>query len=921
MSTLSPETWQKLSRHLDEALEMKEEDRGAWLASLREKDPGLASHLGNLLREHQVLSQEHFLEKGPATPLPAAAAMAGQAIGPYTLVSLIGEGGMGSVWLAERNDGRFERRAAVKLLRAHLLGSAGGERFKREGTILARLAHPNIAQLLDAGISASGQPFLVLEYVEGRDIVAHSDQRRLDVEGRLRLFLDVLRAVAHAHANLIVHRDIKPSNVLVRTDGQVKLLDFGIAKLLEDEGAEGMGTLLTREGGAALTPRFAAPEQVTGGPVTVATDVYASGALLYVLLTGQHPAGPGPHSPADLVKAIVETETLRPSNVLDPQRDSTDGAVEAAANRASTPDKLRRSLRGDLDTIVAKALKKNPQERYVSATAFADDLQRYLRHEPISARPDTLMYRTGKFLRRQRLPVAALLLVIVSLAGGLYEVNRERVLSQRRFSDVRRLANKLFDIDVQVRDLPGSTKTRQLIVDTSLEYLRRLAADVQGDPALALDVGNAYLRVARVQGIPVGPTLGQKDQAEKNLKIADDFIQFVLKKEPANRIAMLRAAQIAHDRMILARFTHRDNEAHVLAGRSAEWLDKFHAGKGDEAEAAGILNTYLNVADQFSSDGDYEKALQLCRRGGDIAGRLNRSASRGNFLWVAASVLQTRGDLDEALTTIQESVRLLDPGPDWTTKIGQTLNFGHALVYEGRILGQNDGISLGRPQDALQPLQRAFDSADAIVHRDPNDHASRGDLAMAAITLGGILRHSDARRAFDVYTHALRHLAEVQGDPHLERYEINLLAGSSYALQKLGRGSEARQKIDTALKQLKDLKFYPADKIDLGSETEETLRALADFEVGNRDLPHAIEIYEELLNKMDPPESDAQFDLEDAVHVSTIFSSSADAYRRARRIERASAMDRRRLELWQRWAHKLPNNAFVRQQLEAASRS
>jgi tetratricopeptide (TPR) repeat protein len=484
---------------------------------------------------------------------------------------------------------------------------------------------------------------------------------------------------------------------------------------------------------------------------------------------------------------------------------------------------------------------------------------------------------------------------------------------------VRQLANKLFDIDVQVRDLPGSTKARQLIVDTSLEYLRRLTADVQGDPVLALDVGNAYMRVARVQGIPIGATLGQKDQAEKNLKIAEGFIQFVLKKEPANRTAMLRAAQIAHDQMILAGFAHRDDEAHALATRSAEWLDKFHAEKGDEAEATGILTTYLNVANQFHSDGDDEKALQLSRRGGEIAAIFNRSASRGNFLWVAARVLQGRGELDEALTTIQESVRLLDPGPDWTAKIGQTLNFHLALIYEGRILGDDNGVSLGRPRDALQPLQRAFDGDDAIVHRDPNDHTSRGNMAMATITMGGILRHSDAQRALDVYDHALHHLAEVQRNVHFQRYEINLLAGSSYALRKLGRARDARQRIETALKQVKELKFYPADKIDLGSEAGETLRALADFEVENGNLPHAIEIYEELINKMDPAESDAQFNLQDAVHLSTICSSAANAYRRVHRIERAAALERRRLDLWQRWKQKLPNNAFVRQELEAAN--
>jgi serine/threonine protein kinase/tetratricopeptide (TPR) repeat protein len=914
VSTLSPERWQEVSPYLDQVLSLPEDERAAWMESFRAQRPGLADLLQEILQVHQAAVLEQFLERSPIRDV-SDSSLAGQRIGAYTLISPIGRGGMGSVWLAERSDGRFERRVAVKFLNFSVAATGGAERFKREGRILGQLAHPHIAELIDAGVSANGEPYLVLENVDGAHIDEYCDRHKLDVDARVRLFLDVLEAVAHAHANLIVHRDIKPSNVLVRNDGQVKLLDFGIAKLLADDTNSAAATTLTVEGSGALTPLFAAPEQISGGAVTTATDVYALGVLLYLLLCGRHPTGPGPHSPAELVKAVLETEPGHMSDVLQ-QSGTEPGPI--AASRTTTPDRLRRQLRGDLDTIVGKALKKSPGERYASATAMADDLRRYLEHQPISARPDTVMYRTGKFLQRHKVPVTVIVVMIASLLAGLYEINRERVISQRRFSDVRQLANKLYDIDVQVRDLPGSTKTRQLIVDTSLEYLRRLTADVSGDPVLALDVGNAYMRVARVQGVPVGPTLGQKDEAEKSLKLADGFIQSVLSKEPSNRIAMLRAAQIAHDQMILARFANRHDQAHALAIQSAEWLEKYHAGKGDDAEATGILNTYLNVADQFRSDGDDEKALQLCRRGGEIATLLNRPASRGNFLWVAAKVLQESGSLDEALSTIQESVRLLDTGPDWTTKISQTLNFLHALVYEGSILGEDNAVSLGRTQDALRPLQQAFDGADAIVHRDANDHLSRGILAIAAITLGGILVQSDARRALDVYDHALRHLAEGQNDVHLQRYEINLRAGSSYALQKLGRSDEAGQRLKTALEQVKQLKFYPTDKIDLGSETGVALRALADHEAETGNLPPAIEIYKELLSKMDPPESDAEFSLDDAIHVSTICGSVANAYRRVHRPDLASSMERRRFELWQKWDQKLPGNDFVRRQLEVA---
>jgi serine/threonine protein kinase len=248
MSTLSPGQWQALSPYLDEALAMSDDERATWLSSLTEKDPGLAAQLAALLDEHRVLAQEGFLEKGRFA-LPNSTGLAGQALGPYTLISQIGQGGMGTVWLARRSDGRFERQAAVKFVSIALAGRGTEERFKREGSILGRLTHPHIAELLDAGISADGQPYLILEYVDGTTIDQYCDQHTLDVEARVRLFLDVLAAVAHAHANLIVHRDIKPSNVLVTAGGEVKLLDFGIAKLLGGEGQTGAATLLTREGG------------------------------------------------------------------------------------------------------------------------------------------------------------------------------------------------------------------------------------------------------------------------------------------------------------------------------------------------------------------------------------------------------------------------------------------------------------------------------------------------------------------------------------------------------------------------------------------------------------------------------------------------------------------------------------------------
>ena len=434
--------WRQLSPLLDRALQITGSERAAWLASLRDRDAALVAELEALLGEADALEAAGYLERGPTPSPEAGATLAGQTFGAYTLEEPLGHGGMGSVWLAHRSDGRFEGKVAVKLLNAALVGRAAEQRFRREGDVLARLAHPHITRLLDAGIAPTGQPYLVIERVEGERIDLYCDAQDLGVDARLRLFLDVLAAVEHAHANLIVHRDIKPSNVLVTRDGAVKLLDFGIAKLLEDDAAEGGATQLTREAGRVLTPEFAAPEQLVGLPVTVATDVYALGVLLYVLLVGRHPVGDATRSPADLIRSIVDTPPTRPSEAATSVRTLPAEALNSnAGHRGTTPERLRRRLRGDLDNIVAKALEKDPQARYASVTAFADDVRRHLANQPVSARPDSLGYRAAKFARRNRIPVAlSSLAIVATLAGLVGTITQARHAAEQRDFALRQLS-------------------------------------------------------------------------------------------------------------------------------------------------------------------------------------------------------------------------------------------------------------------------------------------------------------------------------------------------------------------------------------------------------------------------------------------------------------------------------------------------
>ena len=417
MPGVDPHRWQTLSPLLEKALDMSDEQRLVWLASLRSENSSLADELHNLLESNRVLASEGFLDV-PVIQASQATGLAGQTVGSYRLVAEIGRGGMGTVWLAERNDGRFERKVAIKFLNIALLGKEGEERFRREGLILGRLAHPHIAELIDAGVSPSGQPYLILEYVSGDHIDQYCDSHRLDIPSRIRLFLDVLEAVEHAHSNQVVHRDLKPSNVLVRNDGEAKLLDFGIAKLLEiDENT--YQTQLTLEGGRALTPDYAAPEQLTGQPISPATDIYALGVLLYVLLTGRHPTTSDTHAPADLIRAVLETEPLKPSEAVLRKKGEIAIASTNAARRGTSPEGLSQTLRGDLDTIVGKSIKKDSRERYSRAGDLANDLRCYLQNKPISARPDSLTYRAGKYLRRHRAPIATAFLIVLTLVIGL----------------------------------------------------------------------------------------------------------------------------------------------------------------------------------------------------------------------------------------------------------------------------------------------------------------------------------------------------------------------------------------------------------------------------------------------------------------------------------------------------------------------
>ena len=722
-----------LSPLLDQATELAPDARAAWLAGLRREQPGLAAELESLLGSEAEMVAAGFLSRSGAAELLGVPPAGGQ-VGPYALVRPLGHGGMGSVWLGQRNDGRYEGQVAVKLLSGALLHPAGAERFRREANALARLTHPGIARLIDAGVSPAGQSYLVLEYVDGGRIDEYCDAHRLTPGRRLELFQQVLGAVAHAHASLIVHRDIKPSNILVTPDGRAKLLDFGIAKLLEPDSAARPDSGLTEGGGIACTPGFAAPEQLTGGAITTATDVYALGVLLYLLLTGRHPTGADGANTAAALRRIVEVEPGRLSAPVDPG---------AAALRGMSPDRLRRLCAGDLENILAKALEKVPERRYPTVVALGADLDRFVRHEPVEARTASMAERARKFVRRHRAPVALGLPTAAALIGAtvvtsaqMLEAKRqaerarlerdraigqeERAIASSGFMDflLENIAtsgkayttSELLDRARTLldRDYPADSRfAARMMVDLSAHYYRlrdrerqiglltRAAelATAANDPE-TLAYANCWLGLTRAFD-------GDVPAATTHLARADRLLKTVHDAPLALRIRCL----LAHSN--LARRTGQIDSA-VGFARSAIALSD-SAGDTTSYRRHTVLNELSGV---LTTAGRFREALEVTRSSIGLLSRSGRDSTATFTVEVynEARSLAALGELSLADSTLGDAMRLaaaMDPA-------GRLPSYMTALA--GDLADE-----LGRPAVALEALERA--RADAHGQRDPAGEA------------------------------------------------------------------------------------------------------------------------------------------------------------------------------------------------------
>ena len=658
MARIDPDRWRLLSPLLDELIDASADARRARLDSLRGEDPRLAGELEAFLARSAEATRDGFLA---GVALPPETSLEGKTVGHYTLVSPIGSGGMGSVWLARRNDGRFERQVAIKFLNLGLPGDVAAERFRLEGSILARLAHPNIARLLDAGVSATGQPYLVLDHVEGLPIDRWCEEKRLGVDARVRLFLDVLGAVAHAHSNLILHRDLKPSNILVTGAGDVQLLDFGIAKLLDEGEPEGRPTDPGRTLGRAFTPDYAAPEQIEGRAVTTATDVYALGVLLHVLLTGQHPTARPEATSLERLQAVIEREPTR--------------LPAAAASPA-----LARALAGDLENIVAKALRKAPGERYASPGEMAEDLRRHLGSEPVGARPASIRYRAGKFVVRHRWGLAAAAAIGVALSAGAgvaawqaVEANQRRAQAEL---DAKRATASLDLLYLAYSD-PGAmpakdmlerlAKIRQVIrnnadepqvklmllgrlggrylelgeIDATLEVLgemRALARDV-ADPTEHAVIACGYANAYVVQG--------RFEEADKELATAAPLLARA-RGRPIEAQAECWQAEAE-----LALLRGQSERALRVATTSVEWFERSGLTR-DTIYMSALNQLALSQAD----GGDYRQSYLTSRKARDALKRLGLQGTQQD-LTIAMQELDmlTVGGKPLAALALHETIR------------------------------------------------------------------------------------------------------------------------------------------------------------------------------------------------------------------------------------------------------------------------
>jgi serine/threonine protein kinase/Flp pilus assembly protein TadD len=777
---MTPGRWEQICEILDKALSLEGQDRERYLASACDNDPDLRGEVESLLESHDKAGS-HFLNVDPSSadetfekerpPSPRI----GRRIGPYLIVEEIGHGGMGEVFAAVRADGQYEKKVALKLVRSGYDTQSVIERFHNERQILATLDHPNIARLLDGGTTEDGVPYLVMELVQGAPIDSYCDAHKLSVTDRLRLFQQVCAAVQYAHQRLVIHRDIKPSNIPVTQEGTPKLLDFGIAKILDASGSAEATVL------RPMTPEYASPEQIRGDAITTATDAYSLGVVLYQLVTGRSPYRIDTPTPAKLAEAIMNGEPERPStSVKRTKAGSTQDVREPSPRdvgntREASPLRLQRRLRGDLDYILLKALRKEPEKRYSSVEQFAEDIRRHLEGLPVTARKGTWSYRSGKFIHRNRIGVGAAALVLLTLAAGIVVTVREariaganRKRAEKRFNDVRKLANSLiFEIHDSIQDLPGATPARKLIMQRSLEYLDGLTKESGNDPSLLRELATAYGRIGELQGNPTDPNLGDTKAAlasyQKSMQIRES----------------------------LARSNPKNSEDQVeLAVAYLDYSDFERGAAGNVRSGYDYCKKAVAILDReaASSPADFRIFAQSARAYSNLGIMQVGEGAMGSVGTVSGGI----ADLQKSLKFTQGAIRLAP------TDVSMRAQEGGVSVVIGDAM-----LKLGDRLQALAFYRRALDILQALNARGNNVKVATNTVVVTTKIGDAFLvegKNSDASAYYSKAERMARQLAAA--DPHdalVQQLVVTSSAELGYGLVQAGRVEEGRSYIRKAL--------------------------------------------------------------------------------------------------------------------------
>lgn len=782
-----------------------------------EAAPGTCSRCGATMQLSDGICVSCFLKEGLESEGQASAAAFESVLaeadvpdlewrlGNYKIVKEIGRGGMGTVYLAERADEQYEKRVAIKLIKRGMDTESVLRHFRNERQILASFDHPNIAHLFDGGTSGEGLPYFVMEYVEGVPIDRYSYSNGLAIVERLKLFREVCAAVSYAHRHAVIHRDIKPSNILVTSDGAPKLLDFGIAKMLEP--GDGSDALMTATGTRPMTPEYASPEQVSGQAVTTSTDVYSLGVVLYELLTGHLPYRFASRSPLDVSRAITEQNPERPSTAIR-NRDSRSENGDPTDSRFTIRDS--RLLRGDLDNIMLMALRKEPARRYQSVEQFSDDIRRYLEARPILARKDSVGYRAAKFVRRNRTATAAAALLLISLILGLvgttWQARRakmEKARAERRFNDVRQLAHAvMFDYHDAIKDLPGATRVRERLVKDALAYLDNLAREAAGDPDLQRELADAYERVGDVRGRAFSATLGDVtgaiDSYVKALQIREAMVAAGQKDLRSRRDLARSYIRIG---IPLLAINEADRGTDYLRKALAMYLELNAKEPADPEIRYDLAAAYNEVGfaleDYWGNASEalenHRKALSLREEfvAADPSNQTHRRDLADTYVNIGRALVM-RGDVTEGLESNQKGLairtELFAESPS---------NADHrrrlAISY------QNDGKYRALLHDvsgALQSFRKKLSLDEKSLNEDPMNAQTQEDLGYSYERIGDLSDESgDYVQALSYYTKARAMYEKVLlVAPQILRVHYRLIfahAGIGEMQAKLGNRDEA----------------------------------------------------------------------------------------------------------------------------------